>query len=1558
MLSIKLKSIIVLLLLLPSFVLASAIRTNSNLCSNQIKIKINFPVTKVAYALKETLPSGLTPFHITQNGIWNKSQNCILWGSYSDQLNREFSYQVFGEENEYTFDGTISIDGISQAISGDKTLKLNHCSLSFITTKPDPAQKSIFYTFQFSIQSGIYPYEFINIQGSFPPDITLDSSTGTISGIPLQTGQYTFKLSVTDGENTQVEQFFTIDITQPLAINNGHLPNVCHNTDSTISLQARGGQAPYTFSVHSGELPTGIQLTEQGQLIGTFSKTGKYEFTFQVFDTYNNSINKTFTLNVIDPNLYGQATRNIVTENCTNLVTIQTDFVYEIGGYGLKEKLPKNLVPFNISHNGYWNEINHCIIWGAFTDRQNRELSYQLSGIEETYRLDGIISIDGIPQMVSGDQSFTPVDCPLTLISTSIPPALSGVAYLFQINVQGGRFPFEYTITEGSFPAKLSLNTSNGNISGIPAQKGEYAFKILIQDALNDFTAQDYVLQITDPYDFTTDHQVNFYQHSDSAIILSTESAVQPITYSLLSGDLPPGIILETDGNLTGSFNTSGTFIFTIQSQDATNAIHHHNFVINVLDPNVYGNAERKIHTDECANHITIASTFSSHEGGYAIKEILPEGLLPTNISHNGVWNDRKSCIVWGAFTDKMNRELSYQISGIVQEYSVKGIISINGMTVPVEGDHDLNQTLCPLNFVTVNIDAAQVNVPYKQQLIVEGGMQPYQFHLTSGILPPGVLLDSQKGILSGRPTKAGSQTIYISCIDQGNMEVEREFILEVTEKLVFISQNELPHATEHLDYFFPIQLSGGKAPFVFSLGSGNLPKGLTIQENGVLSGKISQAEEYEFTVNVTDRNNNVIQQTFSLLTCSPLMIQNERLYDGIVGEPYEFTLNASGGYGDYQWMVYSGILPSGLQLDDQQGLITGKPDHSLFSTLVILLTDTDNRKTFKDFTFKVAEPLAFASDSLPNALKNEQYSEIIRVTGGIGPYTYDHLGRLPDGLSLDSVKGLISGKSSIGGSANIFVTVLDSTWPAPQEIGQYLKLRTTSMLTILTTSVLPHARRGHEINTFALEAAGAPSPYTWQIIDGLLPDGITLDSQTGMLSGMPSGWGDFLVKIEVTNTSGQTADKEFIWHIMDILTITSGLLPDAAEDAIYNFSLQAKGGLKPYQWRLNNTSLPESLSLNNQTGTISGIPDSQSARAIVIEVSDSDDPPQTVQKEFHLEIIPKALYIFTPELPDCLVNNPYYAEIKALEGKPPYSWNLKSGNLPAGLEILVSHDSLKIEGTPTQTGLYTFTIEVTDSHTPPNHAEKTFNIEISGNVEIITRQLPHAQTGNMYASALQAKGGLPAYIWRITDGKLPAGLTLNARTGDITGIPEENTSESEEFRIQVQDSANPSSSAETTLSIYVILPLQIVTEIIPDAIQYRRYVTELEIFGGIQPYLFKISNGILPEGLSLDEMWGILSGFPKQEGLFTFTVQLTDTSSPPFVKSYDYMIKVYPGTPPVLVTGDLNADESLEISDAILALQILTNCRGVPVYMDSDIYMDELIDMIDVLMIMQALSK
>ena len=66
----------------------------------------------------------------------------------------------------------------------------------------------------------------------------------------------------------------------------------------------------------------------------------------------------------------------------------------------------------------------------------------------------------------------------------------------------------------------------------------------------------------------------------------------------------------------------------------------------------------------------------------------------------------------------------------------------------------------------------------------MEGGTRPFQFEILSGILPPGLTLDPQSGWINGTPTNAGSKIFYIQCTDQDNMKVEREFTLEVTQKL------------------------------------------------------------------------------------------------------------------------------------------------------------------------------------------------------------------------------------------------------------------------------------------------------------------------------------------------------------------------------------------------------------------------------------------------------------------------------------------------------------------------------------------------------------------------------------------------------------------------------------------------------------------------------------------------------------------------------------------------------------------------------------------------------
>jgi hypothetical protein len=122
-----------------------------------------------------------------------------------------------------------------------------------------------------------------------------------------------------------------------------------------------------------------------------------------------------------------------------------------------------------------------------------------------------------------------------------------------------------------------------------------------------------------------------------------------------------------------------------------------------------------------------------------------------------------------------------------------------------------------------------------------------------------------------------------------------------------------------------------------------------------------------------------------------------------------------------------SGNVP-GLTLDPSTGVLSGTPSSPGAFDFSIQARDAGGVTTSRSFTLTVnAGPLAFTtSTTLPGATINQTYSQRIEVSGGAPPYTWSANG-LPDGLTLDTTTGLISGAPTVAGALSFTVRVTDS---------------------------------------------------------------------------------------------------------------------------------------------------------------------------------------------------------------------------------------------------------------------------------------------------------------------------------------------------------------------------------------------------------------------------------------------------------------------------------------------------------------------------------------------------
>ncbi|GAA5196380.1 hypothetical protein GCM10023322_65150 [Rugosimonospora acidiphila] len=159
-----------------------------------------------------------------------------------------------------------------------------------------------------------------------------------------------------------------------------------------------------------------------------------------------------------------------------------------------------------------------------------------------------------------------------------------------------------------------------------------------------------------------------------------------------------------------------------------------------------------------------------------------------------------------------------------------------------------------------------EVGAAYSDQLAVTGGTAPFAWSISAGALPAGLSLNPTTGLLSGTPSVAGTFSFTVRVVDASTVSALEPVVL------VIVAGPSLsippPPVGKAYDFFSDqLTVTGGTAPFAWSVTSGTLPAGLSLNPvTGLLSGTPTDAGTFPVTVTVTDAFNRGASQMISLL--------------------------------------------------------------------------------------------------------------------------------------------------------------------------------------------------------------------------------------------------------------------------------------------------------------------------------------------------------------------------------------------------------------------------------------------------------------------------------------------------------------------------------------------------------------------------------------------------------------------------------------------------------------------------------------------------------------------
>ncbi len=419
-----------------------------------------------------------------------------------------------------------------------------------------------------------------------------------------------------------------------------------------------------------------------------------------------------------------------------------------------------------------------------------------------------------------------------------------------------------------------------------------------------------------------------------------------------------------------------------------------------------------------------------------------------------------------------------------------------------------------------------------------------------------------------------------------------------------------------------------------------------------------------------------------------------------------------------------------------------------------------------------------------------------------------------------------------------------------------------------ITTTELPDGLAATALQRTAysatLEAVADPAEITWTM-SGTLPEGLSFDASTAMITGYPAAGtgGVYNLSFTATNSVGSDA-KDLALTIDETPVVTSDTLENAKTGVEYSAKLQATGYPQDFTWTHNTSiggssnKLPAGLTLSAD-GTISGTPTEGGTFRFYVNASNdagSGDGHTSTAKLVTLTVEDTrvAPSIVTTSLGDALVGSDYSATLQV--GGYPAPAVTVSG-LPDGLAFDAS--TLTISGKPTTAGEYTVKVEAANGKSPD--ATATLKLTVTQSPAIATSALGNALLGSNYSQTIEV-AGTPTP--EVAVSGLPEGLAYDDATRKISGVPTQQGT----FDVTVRASNGIEPAATRVLTLMVTSPASIVTDSLASGEVGKAYSQQILTSGTPSPTV-EVSG--LPAGLAYSN--GAIVGVPTQDGTFEVTL-------------------------------------------------------------------------------------